>query len=304
MIFINPKILKALRERRRLTLDQLAEMSGIDRGTINKIERAPAKRRRILTASRLASALGVDVAELTGPEISEPDGSRIYGPKAQYNFQMGEDARNALLLVAQRYNVKPTAILHIAPFLFLWAAETSLRRRQEKLDEIHANLRELFALEVQPHIGEVLLDNWSGDAVLEAERLSIAQKDIFGLTIPAEHLRNLLDYDRESENPMADLLSSLANNLDETLARFDGWCPFQDQPEYQLCRGDVEKLTGGNGRATHAILSGAAPLRSMPKSVREAGPEAVADWAITQSKNLGPAFPDTEGHENQESDDE
>lgn len=304
MTIINPKNLKALREKRRLTLDQLSQLSGVDRGTINKIERAPPQRRRGLTASRLASALGVEVAELTGPSVAEADGSRIYGPKSQYNFQMAEDARNALILVAQRYNVKPAAVLHIAPFLFTWAAETSLQRRKEKLDEIHAGLRALMGLEAPPHIGEVLLDNWIGDAVLEAERLSIAERDIFGLTIPAEHLRDPLDYDREGDNPMARLLTSLAATLDESVARFDSWCPFQEQPEYELCREDVEKLTGGDSEATHAILSGMAPLRSMPKSVREAGPEAVVAWVITQQKPHGGVSSGADPEQVSEGDDE
>lgn len=302
MTIINPKNLKVLRERRRLTLDQLSELSGVDRGTINKIERSPAKRRRSLTTSRLASALGVDVDELTGPSLAEGDGARIYGRKSQYNFQMAEDARNALILVAQHYNVKPTAILHAAPFLFLWAAEASLQRRKQMLDQIHAGLRTLISLEVPPHIGEVLLDNWQGDAALEAERLSIAQRDIFGLTIPDEHLRNPLDYDREGDNPMAHFLASLAAQLDPSLARFGSWCPFQDQPDYQLCRGDVETLTGGDDQATREILSGDAPLRTLSRQVRDGGPAAVAAWAIAQRG--GPKPFDDNDEQDWEDDDE
>jgi transcriptional regulator with XRE-family HTH domain len=304
MITINPKNLKALREKRRLTLDQLSQLSGVDRGTINKIERTTAKSRRSLTASRLASALGVEVTDLTSPSIAEADGSRIYGPKSQYNFQMAEDARNALILAADRYNVKPTAILHIAPLLFTWAAEASLQRRKEKLDEIHAGLRALMSLETPPHIGEVLLDHWNGDGVLEAERCSIAERDIFALTIPAEHLRNAPDYDREGDNPMSHFLTALTATLDVSVARFNSWCPFQEQLEYELCREDVEKLTGGDRGATHAILTGAAPLRSMPKSVREAGPEAVAAWALTQSNLHSRGSSHGDAQQELESDDE
>ena len=272
---INPHNLKAHRNRRGLTLDQLAEISKVNRATINKIERGVLTKSRSVTIVRLAGALEVKEEELTGPEIDDPFEARLFGPKSQYNLRMPNHVRNALHLVADRYHVKPNAILQLAPFLFLCAAEASLAERRLKLEQANMKLRELLDLDVPTHIGDVISHYWRGDEALDAEQNSIARNDICALTIPEEHFP--ADYDCDSENPLTQHF--IAMGKQSGLANFESWTPLYIRPEYELLEGDIERMTGGDWQATSAIMSGDAALHTMPAAVRIEGQAAIAAWA-------------------------
>jgi XRE family transcriptional regulator, regulator of sulfur utilization len=62
--------IKAFRKRQSLTLDDLAEMSGVSRSMLSQIERGQANP-SLATVWSLANALKVDIAELIGGQISE-----------------------------------------------------------------------------------------------------------------------------------------------------------------------------------------------------------------------------------------
>ncbi len=57
--------LRDIRERRLLTQAELADLAGLQRVTINRLE-SGATAARISTVRKLAAALGVDAAELMG----------------------------------------------------------------------------------------------------------------------------------------------------------------------------------------------------------------------------------------------
>jgi len=280
MTEINSESLKKLRDRAGLTLDDLAKKAKVDRGTISRIENGKVPKCRAETVRRLSDALGVEPEVLTGP-LPEDDDARIFGRKSAMKMRIADDARNALALVATRYGVKPTAIVHLAPFLFLWAAEESLKRRGQKLVEVSQHLDALFAVKAPDHLSYLMIDNWRGEDIMEAERRSIAHRDIFGTTIPDDALPP--QYEEEEQNPMAKFLASLASELDGQVD-FDSWSPHWDRPMYHLGQEEADKLTGGDRLATLAIVQGAAPLHAMPKQVREAGPNAVAEWANEERK--------------------
>lgn len=63
--------LKALRDRRRLTLDELARLSGVSRAMISRIERGEASPTAQLL-SRLCAALDVTLSAFFAPEGGEP----------------------------------------------------------------------------------------------------------------------------------------------------------------------------------------------------------------------------------------
>lgn len=62
---------KALRAERGLTLDQLAELSGVSRAMISRVERAEASPTAALLA-RICSTLGVSLSVFFAPEAQEP----------------------------------------------------------------------------------------------------------------------------------------------------------------------------------------------------------------------------------------
>ena len=51
-------------------------------------------------------------------------------------IRIATSPRNALTLVSRRYGIEPSQIVELAPFLFLWAAEASLRQRRERIAEV------------------------------------------------------------------------------------------------------------------------------------------------------------------------
>jgi transcriptional regulator with XRE-family HTH domain len=67
-------VLKRLRERRALSLSDLAQLTGLSRVTINRIENGKQKPLP-RTIRKLAKALNVEVEELTSEQGSFFDGS-------------------------------------------------------------------------------------------------------------------------------------------------------------------------------------------------------------------------------------
>lgn len=95
-------------------------------------------------------------------------------------------------------------------------------------------------------------------------------------------------------NPFVSFLKSLADDLGD-LADFEYWMLSWDQPGYRLGEVEALALTGGNEEAAHQIVCGYAPLHELPKSVEEAGPDALASWAIeTGERYRAEHFPDFE----------
>src|SRR6266516_3302186 len=139
MTRVDPVVLQRLRKAKGWSQEELAgktKFEGqpkIDKQTISRLERGERPKTRSRTIRQLAHALSVDPAVLTGDGLA-PDISRessALDSRSQLNVRVGAAPRNALNLVARRYRVEPSQIVELAPFLFVWAAEESLRRRQE-----------------------------------------------------------------------------------------------------------------------------------------------------------------------------
>lgn len=270
---INSANLKALRAQRRMTLDDLSQKSKVDRGTIHRIEADKRSEVRQRTIEALARALLVEPDVLTGPtidsEAAEP--SR----KSQMNIRMADEARNALALVALRYNVKASSIVHLAPLLFLWVAEESLKRRTARLDELEAHWDASPPTTLFKHLDGAVSWSSRADEIARAERASVAKRDLFGLHIPDDVVA--WDYEESEHNPMAQFLADLAASL-PGLVDFEHWSPNWDQPGYTLGRQEALELVDGDDEAVHHIVCGNVGLHEVPKDVSVAGPAAVAEW--------------------------
>lgn len=276
---INATNLRTLRKRKGWSLDDLAERSRVDRGTISRIETGKQVGNRRLTADRLAQALDVPGDILTGADLPSAAKEIEFIPKSQFSFRIENKARNALSLVASRYGVKATHILHLAPFLFLWAAEESLRKRRDGVDALGAELNAIRRPEGLAHLNGWIDYNLRGEDVLEAEKESIGKRDLFGLAIDYEALRD--DYDEYEENPMVQFLRGLSSQLDG-LSHFDFWYP-ATEPNYWICEDEASALVGGDEQAKNGILSGNAPLHELPSAVSNGGPAEVAAWVKRRS---------------------
>lgn len=274
---IVPQALRLHRERKNLTLDELAAASHVDRGTINKIENGRRTKSRPSTLRSLADALRIDESELTTAPDDAPASTPSFSPKTQMNFRMANDARNALNLTAMRYGVKATHILHLAPLLFRWAADMSLKWRSERLAELEDHLAALENIRTPLHLNGNVTHNWRADEALDEERRSIAKRDIFGLQLSDDALAE--DYEESEQNPMAQFLKSISLSLGDDV-NFEYWSPHWSHPGYTLGKSEALDLVGGNETAAQHIVDGYAPLHELPTEVRKRGADAVAQWAI------------------------
>lgn len=273
MTHINPSNLRALRMKKGLSLEELSTRSNVDRGTISRIERGKQPANRRSTIERLTSALQTDVETLTGSNVASSE--RVSATKSQVSLQMENLARNALTLVAARYGIKPSHILHVAPLLFLWAAEESLKQRQTSLDALAAQMDTIEQPNSLSHLHANVFSNWRAEEIMDAESVSISKHDLFGLEIYGDAQRG--NYEDHLHNPMSRFMARLCGSLGD-LVDFNFWFP-DDAPNYYLGRDEASKLVGGDHDATCEIICGNAPLHELSKNIRDAGPEKVAIWA-------------------------
>lgn len=270
---INPLNLRFAREGAGLSLDKLADMSGIDRQTIHRIETEAPRNRRTRTAECLARALKITTSQLCGPDLpaaaskslgQEPDS------RSQMNLRIPDWVRNSYSLLALRYGVTPNQVVQIAPFLFLWAAETSLRKRQEALSRFF-EAWELFENAVPRHLGPAYAD--CPETRYEEE--SIAQGDIFGEYIARQTGLYDPEFGHGGPNPFSETLRELAKEMPAD-TEFIEW--FSDGPRYTIGRSIALDWLGGDECAAGHILDGRVSIHEMPKDII-GGPEIDrADW--------------------------
>lgn len=285
---VNEKNLRKLRIGQSLTLLDLQDASGVNQSTIHKIETGRRPNPHLSTVRKLADALGVEPGILTGDDLEdEADSLEFFSRKSKLAFKMSDDARNSLRLVADRYGCEPEHILHVAPFLFHWAAEASLRDRQVRLDAINGHLSALEAVDAPKHLADFYFEGWRGDDVLEAEQRSINKRDLFGLISADEALPG--DFEISTDNPWVRFLSALADQSGGS-TEFEYWTPRWNHFAYSVAREDALALVGGNVEAAEHIMSGRARLHELPSSVRDEGAEAVARWAIAAGEKTTEEF--------------
>jgi transcriptional regulator with XRE-family HTH domain len=257
--------LKELRERRHLSQEALAKKSGVSAQQIWRIETGETGKQktvRALTVERLACALGVAPEILTGQApLPEPEPTRtVRKSDEDYSINVSVDGavRNAFTLVAMRYRVPIARIVELAPFLFVVAAEASLERRRD----IAKNLEEAF-----DHARSLVLsrpyhsiDYWLYDDALASEKRSISTRDLLGDTLSGQPS----EYDESQHNPFVTYLEDAAPSDAgvTSIRRFD-----RASVEFEVCREDVLKLTGGDEELTESVLAGEVILHAMPREL-------------------------------------
>jgi transcriptional regulator with XRE-family HTH domain len=293
---IIPKVLITLRKKQNRSLEKLAELSRVSKGTINKIERGRRAEVRLTTAELLARTLQVPVEVLTGsislddPRINKRNLARS---QSELSVVLDNRCRNALQLVAWRYQVPIEQILGLAPFLFHWAADQSLRSRAEAIKQIESKFDEIDAArkKLLPHIGFRIGQNMISENVIHVERESIAQRDLFGRVVEEDRddlaIAIREEYDESEHNPFTGFLKQLAAGLSEQ-AEFE-WMWAASTPYYEICRELAMKLVGDDQKAADAVLSGQAPLHELPQELKgkDKGSER-AKWARAEAEKHPP----------------
>jgi transcriptional regulator with XRE-family HTH domain len=272
MARIIPDVIRQRRTAKNWSLDDLAEKAKINKQTLHRLEKGEHGSSRESTIGKLARALGVSQAVLTGEEKlpDTPDDNAPF-PMSKLAFPISQGTLNALFLVGQRYHVPQSDIVELAPFLFCWAAEASLRRRRELLQQAEIardNARKLEA-KMRHLIGS---DSEDFQNKIAAERESIEDRDLFGLSIDYYSTPN--DW---TDNPFARFLDSLTEDMGEE-DTFEGYGSF-DYPIYRICADVAAQFTDGDTDLADHILRGHIEMNQMPKEVREpVNFKRRADW--------------------------
>ena len=257
---IVPFTLRRLRNSKHLSLEQLSERARIDKGTIWRLEQGNDTNARESTIQKLARALNVEPAVLTGKAVvPEVDDDSKYFLMAKLNFRLSYSTHNALYLISERYGVTHQEVLELAPFLFCCAAEASLRQRRDRLQQAERACESARNLEREmQHLPDP--DFTASEEKFAAESESINNQDLFGLQIEDANIRN-----DGTDNPFAIFLDGLAKNTGGN-ATFDSY-GFRDFPEYRICPEQAAGIAHDDTELAEAILRGLVLLNDMPKEI-------------------------------------
>jgi transcriptional regulator with XRE-family HTH domain len=282
---IDPRVLRACRDRKNWSQEELAAKSRVDKATISRLERGEHVNARPRTIAQLSKQLGVPVEALTGDVPLQIQGSNE-PDKSQMNVRIDNAARNALALVSSRYRIPQSSIVELAPFLFLHAAEQSLRQRAANVAELERKLDEVGSLGTNfPHLTSRVHAFWEAKDILAEEKKSIKARELFlthgDSAIDADALKD--NYDDWCDSPFVSFLTDLARQIGEDV-EFEYWL---SGPSYRICHDEALQITGGDQKSAKEILSGDAPLHEMPKELRTA--EQIVErvkWINEQAREM------------------
>ena len=267
MTKIKNDILRKLRVAKGWSQEELAKAAKFNKQTISRLERAEQEKTRPRTVAKLARALGVEQAVLTGdaptPEIAPPP---VMSPTS---IEMSTRTDNALWLVAKRYHAHPADIVELAPLLFCWAAETSLRQRRQRLADLERACEAARSLESEMRHLPAAPNFVYSEEKIAAESGSIDSNDVFGAFFDEDAFTDGVPQfsDDFTDNPFARFLASVANDLGN-VATFEGFTP-SDYPDYRVCPEEASRYAGGDKELTEAILDGRVVLSAMPKEFHD-----------------------------------
>lgn len=283
MARINPLILKRQREKLGFSLEDLEARSGINKGTIYRIEAGKPGRNARNTIAKLATALKCSPDELVAMKIDDPDSTEtVLYSRSQLNVRISHEARNALAFVGQRFGVRPIDIIEFAPLLFHLVAEESLRSRQDSLERLRTAREAVSAMQGSfPHITERLINDWQAEEMEFAEERSIAKRDLRGeLLDEDETLYDVrpMEYDVGERNPfivyLRDRLRAVGGYA-ELDAWYDGW-----SPRYLVGKEEAVAYFNGDEDVAEDVLNGVIGVHEIPKELRGAdAAEARLAWA-------------------------
>ena len=113
-------------------------------------------------------------------------------------------------LPSVRYNISQQQIVELAPFLFCWAAEASLRQRRDKIMQVERAYENVGNLEQElPHLPA---SNFAYSEVIAVERQSIENRDLFAIRIKNgdTFLEGTFSRFSDMDNPLSRCFSAIS----------------------------------------------------------------------------------------------
>ncbi len=287
---IHPSAIRAFRERKRWTQEQLAEATkGKDRVSIPTIKRIEGKKDGAYAANgrkaeALAKALGVSIADLATAPAPQTDQHEMLRKFGYRPLRTMVDAETALAfnMVQHIFGIPIKSQIEMAPLFVALLAEGSLAWRRKRVAEIEEAASHLHSLG-GGHLSFAFAACRAADGAV-AERQSIAKRDLFGEHVGDEAFD--LGFDPSQNNPFADYLEDLARDVAATTVTFDkssGWKTSEGLPNYRIGAEVIEQLTNGDPDAEYAILRGHVRLKDIPENLigEDKSEERIA-WMIAR----------------------
>lgn len=278
---INPATLKALRETKRLTQEVLVELvNRIGKGSLDKrqLQRIEGKARlegphyvREKTLLALARALGVAPAELQSAREDSPAAPAEVDERMPLPVKVRPATVTKLDLIRSAYMVTLEEIIDLAPLMFVYHAESSLRERRQRLaSDWQLRARFMRALPEMQHLIEE--GEQATLSKLQAESDSIRYCDIFGTWLDHE----VSDDDEFGDNLFTEYLQRLSGHfaapskleVDEELPAV--LVPHAENriTDYTVCTEYLDWLTGRDPEIKTAILNRELLIDNIPAKLR------------------------------------
>lgn len=287
---LDPQRLRALRKGKRMSRRKLAERSKVSERQIARIESSET-RVRGTTLVRLAKALDENLETLVGDGRVDPKPSAA--PSTQLGFKASPQLRLAYDLVSHRYGPSRREIIELAPLLFTLLAEGSLAWRRQCLEEVREAMERLSDLgeKSQLYFAKYLPHAEEGR---DLEEDSIGKNDLLGDTMRDEtqytSWLSVFTDDHYAVTPFADYLRKLGKDL-----KISGKVDFFPETSlhvavgesdeiwgadpYQVCRDELNEITGGSESACSALAYGDVLLSNIPKELMTPdAKEKRVDW--------------------------
>lgn len=274
---IHPETLKQHRTLLHLSQADLATASKVSKKTISRIETGEAKPDGIRqnTIERLAKALDSTPEVLARSPLADRKDARSADDRLRRVglrkivdiIEQGKALEYEL--VAQRYDIPMRALLEIAPLCFTLLAELSLKKRRQRLEDLAVAFGGYTTL-LPKHLPHGRVATSDFEQATRHEEVSIATNDLFGANLPKDGFSSAYEhgFDPESSNPFYDFLYELADDLDPEIVELHEVHYSSLLPEYSVCDGDLERLTGGTRRARYALFRGYAHVGNIPQKLR------------------------------------
>jgi transcriptional regulator with XRE-family HTH domain len=284
---INPAAVKSLREKKRISQEKLVRLVKTRTGmTLEKrqLQRIESKAHlpgminvREKTLNALAHALGVVPNVLQADPEGMPHVQSEAGERLDLTVRLRASTVTKLDLIRSAYKVEIEEIVDLAPLLFAYHAEVSLRERRHRL-EADLKLRESL-IRAFPKLKD-LVDDERQDVSLEfeSEGDSLSRDDVFGWWVNPEDEREAYPFTRYLQGLSESFGDPSKLRVVDQAAGLDGAGSVSRIPDYSVCNEHFDWLTGGDPELKQAIWDRRLLIDSIPWDLMLQTPEPRVAW--------------------------
>lgn len=308
--FISPSRLKDLREQNKLTVTALSKLldkkqQPVSTKTISAIEKDKSEKRKVRQQilANLSAGLKISEKVLSGEEPL-PDRD---APRNRVELEIDAQTQLNYDLIKRRYSVSIEDVVNVAPVLFIRAAQESLARQKQVLEEeVLDAVKKVDKMpgEPDPKSLDTVLEGFFENVISDEynlfsfRRTAVDRNDLFNVTVPYEEAANR-DPQFEGVNPFAYYLREVCElEIGRNMAEiedhyFDDFSFISGGPipKSKVCNENLDQITLGSHEAELALSTGVVRIKDIPEEYwepRQAGKRVAwleDEYAAAQKQN-------------------